>query len=245
MLVVCTTSFIFFIMKKYGKKYRKVLETLPESTLELSFSDAMKLLVGSSTTSFDATCEVHVVTSCDPRHADQIVRSTIELPHGTGRTVRIAVFCEEDKAEESKKAGADLVGGDDLIDKVLQGEINFDVALATPSMMKQLARAAKVLGPKGLMPSPKSGGVTDQLVGAITAVKKGKIEFKTDKQGIVHSIFGKVSFGAGVLEENFTSLMRAIVDAKPSGVKGVYIKDVFVTTSMGPSIRLDVAKISG
>lgn len=226
-------------MKKFGKKYLQVLQKMGDTKTPRSFEDAViAVLEAKNITKFDATAEIHVKTGCDPKYADQIVRSTVVLPNGTGKTVRIAVFCDEEKAEEMKKAGADVAGGNSLIAEVLKGNINFDVALTDPAMMKDLAKAARVLGPKGLMPSPKAGTVTTNLVQAIDELKKGKIEFKTDKQGVVHSIFGKLSFEKDKLLENLVALFKAITDAKPTGVKGVYIRGVTVTSSMGPSITV-------
>lgn len=227
-------------MKKFGKKYSAVVEKIGDITTPRSFADAVKATVeAASITKFDATAEIHVKTGCDPKHADQIVRSTIVLPHGTGKSVKIAVFCDEEKVEEMKKLGADVAGGASLVAEVLKGEINFDVALAEPAMMKDLAKAARVLGPKGLMPSPKAGTVTPNLAQAIDELKKGKIEFKTDKQGIVHSIFGKLSFGSEKLLENVSALFQAILDAKPTGVKGSYITGVTITSTMGPAVKVE------
>jgi large subunit ribosomal protein L1 len=229
-------------MAHHGKNYRSAVQKISEKEKqEFSLEEAILLLVETSKTKFDATAEIHVNTGCDPRHADQIVRSTVVLPHGTGKTLRVAVFCEESKVELAKSTGADIAGGESLIEDVLKGDISFDIAIATPGMMKNMAKIARVLGPKGLMPSPKSGNVTDDIEGAISELKKGKIEFKTDKTGIIHSAFGKVSFGAKKLEENCRGLLMAIVDAKPSGVKGTYLQGFTIASTMGPGIRVSLS----
>ena len=226
-------------MKKFGKKYQAVLAKMGDTKTPRSLAEGVvAVLESDSITKFDATAEIHVKTGCDPKHADQIVRSTIVLPHGTGKTVKIGVFCDEEKAEEMKKLGAHVAGGASLVAEVLKGNIDFDIALAEPAVMKDLAKAARTLGPKGLMPSPKAGTVTPNLAQAIDELKKGKIEFKTDKTGIVHTIFGKLSFGKEKLTENVEALFKAILDAKPSGTKGQYIKGVSLTSSMGPSVAI-------
>lgn len=226
-------------MKKFGKKYSTVLKKIGDTKAPRSLEEAVvATLEADSITKFDATAEIHVKTGCDPKHADQIVRSTIVLPHGTGKSVKIGVFCDEEKAEEMKKLGAHVAGGASLVADVLKGTIDFDVALADPAVMKDLAKAARTLGPKGLMPSPKAGTVTPNLEKAIDELKKGKIEYKTDKAGIVHTIFGKLSFGKAKLTENAEALFKSILDAKPSGAKGQYIKSVSVTSSMGPSVSV-------
>jgi len=227
-------------MPKHGKKYRKALELI-DIEKQYPLSEAVALAKKTSTTAFDATLEAHIRTVANPKHADQIVRSTITLPHGTGKSQRIAVFCESDQEAEAKKAGADIVGGEDLIKKVAEGEIDFDVAVAAPKIMKSLAKVARVLGPKGLMPSPKSGTVTPKIAEAVTELKKGKMEFKTDKAGIIHTIFGKASFTEKQLEENLTELLKAIQEAKPTGVKGQLIKTVSISASMSPGIFVDAS----
>lgn len=237
-ICVCTTLLLLY-MAKFGKKYQATLEKMGDVKTPRSLVDGVvALLESDSITKFDATAELHVRTGCDPKHADQIVRSTIVLPHGTGQTVKIGVFCDEGKAEEMKKAGASVAGGASLVAEVLKGNIEFDVALAEPAIMKDLAKAARTLGPKGLMPSPKAGTVTPNLLQAIDELKKGKIEFKTDKQGIVHTIFGKLSFGKDKLTENVQALFKSILDAKPSGSKGIYIKGVSISSSMGPAVAI-------
>ena len=223
-----------------GKKYQAALEKLGDTTelrnLETTLTDILSL----STSSFDETMEIHIKTKCNPKHADQIVRSTVILPNGTGKTVKVAVFSDDEaKIEEAKKAGADITGGDDLVAEVIKGNIDFDVALATPTFMKSLAKAARILGPKGLMPSPKAGTVTLNIGQAVEELKKGKIEFRTDKQGIIHSIFGKKSFSKKDLLENVTTLLSSIKEARPSGVKGAYITKVTITSTMSPGVNID------
>jgi large subunit ribosomal protein L1 len=230
-------------MPKHGKKYRKAQELIDAEKL-YSLDEAVALVKKTATTSFDATVEVHILTGANVKHADQIVRATVTLPAGTGKTKKIAVFCADDKAEEAKKAGADVVGADELIEKVQKGEIDFEVAIATPDMMKSLAKVARVLGPKGLMPSPKSGTVTTDIAKAVEELKKGKIEFRTDKTGIIHSILGKASFTEKDLVENAKTLFKSITDNKPSGVKGTYIRTVSISSSMGPGINIDPSEVS-
>lgn len=226
-------------MKKHGKKYRDIVAKIEKDKI-YSLEEACKLATETSPVKFDATVEIHINTGTDPKHADQIIRSTVVMPHGTGKTQRIAVFCDATKADEAKKAGADIVGADDLMEKVLKGEIDFDIAIAQASMMKDIAKVAKVLGPKGLMPSPKSGTVTENIAQAVADIKRGKLEFRNDKAGIVHSILGKVSFGDKKLMENAKEFMQALMDAKPAGTKGTYLKKMTFTTSMGPSILVDI-----
>lgn len=230
-------------MPQHGKKYRSAAEKIDANKL-YALSEAVKIAKETAMVKFDATLEMHVRTGADPKYADQIVRANITLPHGTGKSQRIAVFCDGADTAAVTKAGADVVGAEDLIEKVLAGEIDFDIAVVTPAMMKNLAKAAKILGPKGLMPSPKSGTVTPKPADAVTELKKGKMEFRTDKSGIVHSIFGKVSFAEKNLLENAEALLKSITDAKPVGVKGNYIQSVYVTSSMGPSIAVDPTSLS-
>ncbi len=229
-------------MKKYGKNYRSKKELLGEKEF-FGLSEAVKLAKETATTKFDSTLEVHFNLNCDPKHADQIVRTTIVLPNGSGKSPRIAAFVTEDKIKEAKAAGADIAGEDDLIDNVAKGMIEFDLAIAMPAIMKKLGKVAKTLGQKRLMPSPKAGTVTDDFEKAIKEFKLGKIELRTDKHGQVHSIFGKASFEEAKLLENLKVLTKALVDAKPSGVKGSFIKTISLASSMGPGINLDVAEV--
>ncbi len=224
-------------MAKHGKAYRKSLELL-EPDKKYSVKEAVGLVKKMSTTKFDSTIEIHIFTGADVKHADQIVRATITLPAGTGKKVRIAAFCEEDKADSAKKSGADIVGGDDLIEKIGKGEIDFDTAVSTPTMMKSLAKIARILGPKGLMPSPKAVTVSDDIAKAISELKKGKIEFRTDKSGIIHTVVGKASFSEANLIENTTALLKAVYDNKPNAIKANYIKSITLVSTMGPGIQI-------
>lgn len=205
--------------------------------------DAAALLTQVSTTAFDGTAEVHVVLATDPTQGDQQVRSTVSLPHGTGKKVRIAAVVPDDVAKEALAAGATKAGEANLIKEIEQGDLDFDVVIATPAVMKNLGKVAKILGQKGLMPSPKAGTVSDDPVKVITELQKGRIEFRADKQGIIHAIFGKISFGAEKLEENLRTLLQAILDARPNALKGDYIKSITIAPSMGPGIRVDARSI--
>lgn len=220
--------------KKYAEKKALVTEN------DYDVPAAAELLTKLSITKFDATAEAHIRINADTTQADQLVRGTVSLPHGTGKSVRIAAFVSEDMEKEAKAAGAEHVGGTDLIKKVEGGMMDFDVAVAMPQLMKDLGKLAKVLGPKGLMPNPKSGTVSDTPAKAIEALKKGRIEFKMDKQGIIHTTFGKLSFGTKKLEENLQTLIQAVKDAQPSGIKNIYIGSFTINPTMGPSIKLKV-----
>jgi len=227
--------------KMHGKKYRQVAEQV-DINKQYELPEAIELLTKTSVVKFDASCELHINLDVDPKFSDQMVRSTVSLPHGIGKEVKVIAFVDEDQVKSALKAGALKAGLDDLMEEVTKGFLGFDVAIATPDVMKQLGKIAKVLGPKGLMPNIKSGTVTTDVEKTIEEMKKGKIEFKTDKQGIVHCSFGKVSFGAAKLLENAQVLLRAIVEAKPTGVKGNYVKSLFLTTTMGPSVSVTMAK---
>lgn len=221
-----------------GKRYREALAKIEPDRLYEPVA-ALDLARETSPVSFDATVEAHVRLGVDVRHADQQVRSSVLLPHGTGRTRRIAVFATGEKAREAIEAGADVVGGDDLVKKVQGGEIDFDVALATPDIMGLVGRLGKILGPRGMMPNPKSGTVTFDIGKAVRDVQGGRIEFRADKWGIVHVPVGRVSFEGAKLRDNFASLMDAIVRAKPTAAKGTYVKTVTLSSTMGPGIRVD------
>ncbi len=223
---------------KGGKKHaeKKKLITKPG----YSVAEAAELLTKVSITKFDASAEAHIRIGADMSQADQLVRGTVSLPHGTGKKVRIAAFVTEDFEDEAKKAGADYVGAADLIKKIEGGMLDFDVAVAIPQIMKDLGKLAKVLGPKGLMPSPKSGTVSDKPGKVIEELKKGRIEFKMDKQGIIHTTFGKISFGAKKLEENLAVLVQAIKDAQPAAIKTNYIVSLSVNPTMGPSMKVQL-----
>ncbi len=227
-------------MATKGKKFKEAALKVNSATLYL-LEEAVALAAETSTTKFDGTVEVHFNLNSDPKYADQIVRSTVTLPHGTGKTVRVAAFVSDDLIEKAKKAGAVLAGGNDFIAEVAKGKVDFDVAVASPDMMRELAKAAKVLGPKGLMPNPKSGTVTTDIEKVVAELVAGKLEFKTDKFGIVHSIIGKVSFGKEKLLENAKTFMKAVNSAKPTGIKGVYVKSISLSTTMGPGIKVNIA----
>ena len=206
--------------------------------------EAVALLKGRSAVKFDETIEVSMNLGVDPRHADQMVRGVVALPHGTGKSVRVAVFARGPKADEAKEAGADVVGAEDLMEAVQKGEINFERCIATPDMMPVVGRLGKVLGPKGLMPNPKLGTVTMDVKAAVEAAKAGQVEFRVEKAGIIHGGVGKASFDQAKIVENATSFIDAVIKAKPSGAKGTYVKRVGLTSSMGPGLKIDVATLS-
>ena len=226
-----------------GKKYQDSVKKIDKNTL-YDTADAMKLVVDTATAKFDETVELHVKLGVDSRHADQQVRGAIVLPHGTGKTVRVLVFAKGDKAEAAKAAGADYVGEMDLVEKIQKENwFDFDVVVASPDMMGVVGRLGKVLGPKGLMPSPKAGTVTPDVAKAVQEVKAGKIEYRLDKTNIIHCPIGKVSFGPEKLSENFAALMGAIIKAKPAAAKGQYIKSCTVASTMGPGVKVNGAKL--
>ena len=227
-------------MPKHGKKYREAAAQVDKSRL-YSPQEAVDLLKKISYSAFDGTVEVHMHLGVDPRHADQMVRGTAVLPHGTGRTVRVLVFAQGDKAREAEDAGADYVGAQDLIQRIEGGWLDFDVAVATPDMMGQVGRLGRILGPRGLMPNPRSGTVTFDVGRTVRDVKAGRVEFRVDRTALVHVPIGKVSFDDPRLLENLSTLMDAIVAAKPSGAKGTYIRSVHLAATMSPGIRLDPA----
>ena len=229
---------------KRGKRYVEAAKAIDRATL-YDTADAIALVKKSAVAKFDETIEAHLRTGCDGRHADQQIRGAVVLPHGTGKTVRILVFAKGPKADEAQAAGADFVGAEDLIPKIQnEGWLDFDVVVATPDMMGLVGRIGRVLGPKGLMPNPKAGTVTMDVTKAIEDIKAGKIEYRLDKTNIIHVPVGKVSFGSEKLLENVQTLMSAIIKAKPASAKGTYLKSVALTTTMGPSIRVNGAKIS-
>jgi large subunit ribosomal protein L1 len=205
--------------------------------------EAISVVKGNATAKFDETIEVALNLGVDPRHADQMVRGVVSLPKGTGKTVRVAVFAKGDKAEEAKKAGADIVGAEDLMETVQGGTIDFDRVIATPDMMGVVGRLGKVLGPKGLMPNPKLGTVTMDVAKAVTDAKGGQVEFRVEKAGIIHAGIGKASFSEDDLRENFRAFMDAILKAKPSGAKGKFVKKLSVSSTMGPGLKVDLEEI--
>jgi len=227
---------------KHGKKYAEAAKLVDKATL-YDPSEAIALVKKTAIAKFDETVEAHIRTGCDGRHAEQQIRGAVVLPNGTGKTVRVLVFAKGDKVNEAEAAGADYVGGEELIPKIQNdGWLDFDVVVATPDMMGVVGRLGKVLGPKGLMPNPKAGTVTMDVTKAIADIKAGKIEYRLDKTNIVHCPIGKASFTEEALKENFTALMDAIVKAKPSALKGQYLRSITLTSTMGPGVKVSVAK---
>ncbi len=206
--------------------------------------EAVKLVKNGAKAKFDETIEIAMNLGVDPRHSDQMVRGVIELPHGTGKTLRVAVFAKGDKAKQAQDAGADLVGADDLAEKILAGEMNFDRCIATPDMMGVVGKLGKVLGPRGLMPNPKLGTVTQNVTEAVRAAKAGQVEFRVEKAGIVHAGIGKASFSETAIAENVKAFVGAIARAKPSGVKGNFIKKISISSTMGVGVKLDLSSVS-
>ncbi len=226
---------------KRSKNYRKVA-TLVDPERLYSPAEAIKLAKQTVTTSFDPTIEVAMRLGVDPRKADQMVRGTVNLPHGTGKTARVLVFAQGDRAEEARAAGADIVGGDELIERVSGGFIDFDAAVATPDLMGKVGRLGRVLGPRGLMPNPKTGTVTNDVAKAVTEIKGGKIEFRVDRHANLHLIVGKSSFAEQQLLDNYTAAVEEVLRLKPSASKGRYVRKVTMSTTMGPGIALDPTK---
>ncbi|RWO22903.1 MAG: 50S ribosomal protein L1 [Mesorhizobium sp.] len=230
-------------MAKIAKRVSKTREGI-DPNKAYALGDALKLLKDRSSVKFDETVEIAMNLGVDPRHADQMVRGVVNLPNGTGRTVRVAVFARGDKAEEANAAGADIVGAEDLVDIVQKGTIDFDRCIATPDMMPLVGRLGKVLGPRGMMPNPKVGTVTTDVTAAVKASKGGAVEFRVEKAGIVHGGVGKISFDVTALEENVRAFADAVTKAKPAGAKGNYVKKVSVTSTMGPGLKLDVSTLA-
>ena len=227
-------------MKKHGKKYVAARALVTEPAYEISA--AVELLKKTSTTKFDSSCEIHMKLGLDPKQADQLLRGTVVLPNGTGKKVRVIAFVMDSNVNAAKAAGATEAGSEELIEKIVKGWMDFDVAVATPDVMKNLGKVAKILGQKGLMPNPKAGTVTTDVETTINEIMKGKVEFRMDKLANVHNVFGKVSFDTPKLEENLKAFIRAIVAAKPSGSKGIFVRSINVTTTMGPGVPLDATK---
>jgi large subunit ribosomal protein L1 len=227
-----------------GKRYEDSLKSFDRDA-SYAPADAIKILKELPPAKFDETVEVALRLGVDPRKADQMVRGTVTLPKGTGRTVRVAAFAAGDKAREAREAGADVVGGDDLVQEILKGNIDFDAAVATPDMMPAVGKAGRVLGPRGLMPNPKAGTVSDDIGKAVADIKGGKLEYRVDRQGNVHLLMGKRSFDEQALMENFLAIMDEIIRAKPAASKGRYVRSVTVSSTMGPGIRIDPAKLKG
>ncbi|MBQ1488616.1 MAG: 50S ribosomal protein L1 [Lachnospiraceae bacterium] len=228
---------------KHGKKYNEAAKQVDRAAL-YDPAEAIALVKKTAIAKFDETVEVHIRTGCDGRHAEEQIRGAVVLPNGTGKTVRVLVFAKGDKVNEAEAAGADYVGGDELIPKIQnEGWLDFDVVVATPDMMGVVGRLGKVLGPKGLMPNPKAGTVTMDVTKAINDIKAGKIEYRLDKANIVHCPIGKASFSEEQLLENFNALMGAIIKAKPSALKGQYLRSVTLSSTMGPGVRVNSMKI--
>ena len=227
---------------KHGKKYNEAAKQVDRATL-YDPAEAVALVKKTATAKFDETVELHIRTGCDGRHAEEQIRGAVVLPHGTGKTVRVLVFAKGDKVNEAEAAGADFVGGDELIPKIQnEGWLDFDVVVATPDMMGVVGRLGKVLGPKGLMPNPKAGTVTMDVTKAINDIKAGKIEYRLDKSNIVHCPIGKVSFSEEQLVENLKAIMDAIVKAKPASLKGTYLKSITISSTMGPGVKVNTIK---
>lgn len=227
---------------KHGKKYKEAAKLVDRTTF-YEIEDAVALAKKTASAKFDETVEVHIRTGCDGRHAEQQIRGAVVLPNGTGKTVRVLVFAKGDKVAEAEAAGADYVGGDELIPKIQNdGWLDFDVVVATPDMMGIVGRLGKVLGPKGLMPNPKAGTVTMDVTKAINDIKAGKIEYRLDKTNIIHCPIGKASFTEEQLKQNLDTLLGAIVKARPSSLKGQFLKSITLASTMGPGIKINVAK---
>jgi len=225
-----------------GKRYERAAREI-EREREYLPKDAITALKQFPDAKFDETIEIAFRLGVDPRKADQLVRGTVALPNGTGKSVRVAAFAQGPKATEAKEAGADVVGGDDLVEQVMKGEIDFEAAVATPDMMAAVGKAGRVLGPRGLMPNPKTGTVTNDIAKAIQDIKGGKIEYKTDRTGNVHAIIGKKSFSEEQLLQNYLAVVDEILRAKPSAAKGTYVKTAAISSTMGPGIRLDTHRL--
>ena len=231
-------------MSKPGKRFREAKATVDRDAL-YSIEEAVKLVKSAAKAKFDETIEVAMNLGVDPRHADQMVRGVCALPHGSGRKLRVAVFAKGAKAEEAKKAGADVVSAEDLVDQVQKGVIDFDRCIATPDMMPLVGRLGKVLGPRGLMPNPKVGTVTADVAAAVRAAKGGAVEFRVEKAGLIHAGVGKASFTEEALVANIRAFADAVMKAKPSGAKGTFLKRVAVTSTMGPGVKVEPASLVG
>jgi ribosomal protein L1, bacterial/chloroplast len=231
-------------MSKDSKRSKEARRVVDPNRLYTPL-EAVRLLKAMQTANFDETMEVHIKLGIDPRHADQMVRGTMMLPHGTGKTLRVAVFAKGDKATEAQEAGADIVGAEDLAAQVEQGMLDFDVAVATPDLMGVVGKLGRVLGPRGLMPNPKAGTVTFDVGKAVRDMKAGKIEYRTDKLGVVHLIFGKKSFEERSLVENYGELLDELIRAKPAAAKGRYLRSISITSTMGPGMTVDTTKVRG
>ncbi|MCC5983344.1 MAG: 50S ribosomal protein L1 [Rhodobacteraceae bacterium] len=231
-------------MAKHGKRLRAAREAFADKE-NLSVEDAVALIKANASAKFDETVEVALNLGVDPRHADQMVRGVVNLPNGTGKTVRVAVFARGPKADEAKEAGADIVGAEDLMQEIQGGKIDFDRCIATPDMMPVVGRLGKILGPRNLMPNPKVGTVTMDVAQAVTSAKGGQVQFKVEKAGVIHAGVGKVSFAADKLAENIRAFVDAVAKAKPTGAKGAYMRKVSLSSTMGPGVSVDLASATG
>ena len=229
-------------MPRHGKKYRKVLEGVDRAQLR-SVEDAVKGSIESSFAKFDETVDVALALGVDPKHSDQMVRGAVALPHGLGKTVRVAVFCKGDKEAEAKQAGADFVGAEDLVEKIKEGWMDFDAVVATPDVMALVGQIGRQLGPRGLMPNAKTGTVTFDVAAAVQEIKAGRVEFKVDKAGVLHAPLGKVSFGPEKILDNLKALLNSVNRLKPSAAKGAYMKSMAVSTTMGVGFKVDPSEL--
>jgi len=229
-------------MAKHGKKYKEALSLIHEEAYTLD--EALELLKKTSVTKFDSSCEVHMNLGLDPKQADQNIRTSVNLPHGTGKDTKVVAFVGDENIKAAKAAGAVEAGTEELIEKVNAGWTDFDVAVATPDQMRSIGKVAKILGQKGLMPNPKAGTVTPDFEKVIGELKKGKVEVRVDKQANLHNIFGKVSFDTAALKENLLTIIKAVMDIKPSTTKGTYVNSLTITTSMGPGVPLDITSVT-
>jgi len=228
-------------MAKHGKNFNAAAAKV--ETREYGLDEAISTIKGASFTKFDESVEVAVNLGVDPRHADQMVRASVVLPHGTGKTSRILVIAQGEKVKEAEEAGADFVGGNDLVTKIADGWLDFDAVISTPDMMREVGKLGRVLGPRGLMPNPKTGTVTFDVGKAVSDIKAGKLDFRVDKNGVIHAPVGKVSFEGEQLGDNVRALFAALMRAKPSSAKGKYVRSAFLTSTMGPSVRLEPAAV--
>lgn len=222
---------------KHGKAYRGVLDKI-DRTQEYEIGEALEILKNGVQANFDHSVDLAINLGVDPRHADQMVRGTVSLPHGTGKTVRVLVFAKGEQVMEAEEAGADYVGAEDLIERIKGGWLEFDAVVATPEMMREVGKLGSVLGPRKLMPSPKAGTVTNDISQTVKELKAGKIEFRVEKSGIIHTVVGKLSFGSEQLSENLTAIMEAIIRARPAAAKGTYLKKLTISTTMSPGIKI-------
>ena len=231
-------------MAKIAKRFAKASEAFVGKSL-ISVEDAVKLIKGAASAKFDETLEIAMNLGVDPRHADQMVRGVVQLPNGTGKTVRVAVFARGAKADEAKAAGADIVGAEDLMESIQAGKLDFDRCIATPDLMPLVGRLGKILGPRNLMPNPKVGTVTMDVAGAVGNAKGGEVQFKVEKAGVIHAGIGKVSFEEGKLAENVRAFVDAVSRARPTGAKGAYLKKVSLSSTMGPGVKVDPSTVMG